>query len=189
MHTRATATTAVFPEMPNHQTFEGEGTELHFDNVDDMLDDKGGGEAGSTNNPGVQEVDKAEQEDRYEAAEEVQLLTPEELGVWIKESFSVVLAGSEDDWSKAELLTDRSATNKQLYFLSMMDTGHEVQVIYGLTKVPREHQMRNASQVIAFLDERRFEVPMTMYIGYEAAIERSLFHVPTKTEVESAFGT
>ena len=27
-----------------------------------------------------------------------------------------------------------------------------------------------------------------MYIGYEAAMERSLFHVPTETEVESAFG-
>ena len=97
MYTRATATIAVFSETPNHQTFKGEGTELHFDNVDDVLDNEGGGEVGSTNNPGVQEVDEAEQEDGYKAVEEVQLLTPEELGVWIKESFSVALAGSEDD--------------------------------------------------------------------------------------------
>ena len=81
MHTRATAITAVFPEMPNYQTFEGEGMKLHFDDVDDMLDDEGGGEAGSTNNPGVQEVDETEQKDGYKAAEEIQLLTPEELGI------------------------------------------------------------------------------------------------------------
>jgi len=71
----------------------------------------------------------------------------------------------------------------------MTDMGHEVQVIDSLTKVPREHKMRNASQVIAFLAKRRVEVPTTMYIGYKAAIERSLFHVPTETEVESMFGT
>lgn len=97
------------------------------------------------------------------------------------------MAGSEDDWSKAELLTDRSTTSEKQYFMTMSDISDYVQVCYRLTKVPREHQIRAKAQVLAFFDERHVKIPTSLYIRYENMMERGFFRVPSETEVETEF--
>ena len=47
--------------------------------------------------------------------------------------------------------------------------------------------MRGKAQVLAFFDKWQVEVPTSLYIGYEDAIERGLFRVPSEEEVEAAF--
>ena len=54
----------------------------------------------------------------------------------------------------------------------MSEIADYVQVIYGLSKASKSHQIGSKTQVITFFALRGVEIPTTIYLPYDAVVQR-----------------